>query len=103
MIILINKELVLSEIMILGKLKISEKLNVPVEQIGAEITIEGNKVIPDFRLPVEIRDRLGEDSIEECIKHIWMEILKPELINRLKGLDEVRSGKETKIKRENKT
>lgn len=92
MILILNKELVILEMVHLAKLKIAEALAVSWKDVQAKVELEDGKMKHYFSVEA-VGDALPLERklLQDTIAKIWTTI-KPQLLARLKGVNEVRYG-----------
>lgn len=90
-IFLLNPERVLAEIAELAKLHISEILKVESTAVTVDLElVPGGKVIPTFNVDVPNVGALEKQFVQKGIAEVWLGWAKQELVDRLRGLREVR-------------
>lgn len=94
MILLLNNERVLAELVELAKRHISALLGVNPEAVSVEIELApGGVVRPQFQYQApDDAGALEKEYIQQCMAEVWLGWAKAELIDRLRGLKEVRHG-----------
>lgn len=88
MIFLLNNERVLSEILELTKLKISESLGISESRVHVKVELEDGVVKPSFG--IDDTDAV-ESQAQDAIREVWGQ-LRLELAARMKGLNSRRHG-----------
>lgn len=91
MIFLLNVERVLLEGIELARLRISKESGIGLAQIEARLDIQDGRVVPTFKLAGEIAGALEQVYTEQLMRDVWRGV-QVELIERLRGLLEVRYG-----------
>jgi hypothetical protein len=91
MIFLLNPARVLLESLELARLKLAARTNTVPEKVTARLEVNDGKIMPVFQLSCDIAGALEKEYIEKLMRDIWKEG-QPELIERLRGLLEVRYG-----------
>jgi hypothetical protein len=87
---LLNRERVLGEMATLAKMHIAELLDVKVEQVTCDLELRGGKIIPTFNVDAPQAGALEAQYIQKGIAEVWLGWAKRELVDRLRGLGEVR-------------
>jgi len=88
MIFLLNRERILKEVLELATLKISEVLGVEPEKINVRVHVEDGVLKPQFKVGDDY-DKMSPPEVGAVITGVW-DSVRPELINRLKGMNTTR-------------
>jgi len=95
MLFLLNQERVLAEVMELAKKKISGILKVDENEMRVWLDWKNGVIQPNFQVVASgVEDE--KDEVTKVMADVWLNKLKPELIQRLRGLSELRYGFEEK-------
>ena len=93
MIFLLNHERVLAEVAELARLHISGMLKVEPQVVAVQLELApGGRIRPQFDVAVPPdAGALEKKFIQQAIAEVWLGWAKQELIDRLRGLNEVRA------------
>lgn len=85
---LFNYERVVSEVIELAILKISDSLGIPARKVHAKVELEGDRIKPSFGIDSGEWE-VDPERIKSVIESVWGE-LRIELSNRLRGVEDCR-------------
>lgn len=91
MIFLWNRERVLSEVLELARLRISEKLDLPVELVQVHLKLEDDRLKPGFTVDTASLSDWKYSQIQDVLRSAWTGV-QGILGTRLKSLHERRYG-----------
>lgn len=92
MVFLLNQERVFSEILELTRLRIARMLGVQPDDVSAELEFADGRFRPKFQIEAGKCGLLDPRFTQKCMADIWLDVVKPKLVVRLAGLNEVRLG-----------
>lgn len=81
----ITRDVVLTEIATLTRLKLANVMKVTLEDVSCSISWHEGKVVPEITIDADSAEGLEPDQIRQVIQSVWWGI-KPELEERLRGL-----------------
>lgn len=88
-VLLLNKERVANEILVLARLKIMGLLGVPSQAVTARWELKDGKAVPAFDVDLAHVKNLSEDAVRQSMGAAWRWV-KDLLAERLAGLGERR-------------
>ena len=91
MIFLLNNERVLAEISMLARMHIAELLQVDPKAVTSSLELAPNgKIVVAFDVDTPVSGALELEMIQDSIAAVWLGWAKQELVDRLRGLGDVR-------------
>lgn len=91
MVFLWNKERVLGELMVLARFLIGEALGVDPKFVVARVTLDGDRVIPEFSVDSTVVPVAKLHSVSPVIRDIWQGRLRQQLNARMSSVQMTRN------------